>query len=90
MPKQQDAKLLDNFEVFANMFKITLGMVIFNRPYVYAQSGMFNSIVGEITCMLIIVYSYVSMVECLQALPENLRKPQSNLTYGKVVNYILD
>lgn len=85
-----EAMKLNDFEVFISMSKLCLGIGIFNRPYLYMQNGITNCIVGEILNVAFVLLSYRCLIDCMQFLPRRMAQPNSKLTYGKVVSYILD
>ena len=82
--------MLSNLELFYNLFKITLGMGTFNRPFLYFKFGMTNSIVGEILSVFMITNSFRNMVDCIEAMPSQMHSIKANLTIGKVVEKIID
>lgn len=85
-----EAMKLNDFEVFISMSKLCLGIGIFNRPYVYMQNGLTNCIVSEVLNVIFVLLSYKCLIDCMQYLPRRMVQPNSKLTYGKVVSYILD
>ena len=81
---------LTNFEVYVSMLKYTAGQGVFYRPYLYNKYGLFNSLVADIAMMFVIMYSNINLIYCMNYMPKAMTTPQSNLTYGKVVEYCMD
>jgi hypothetical protein len=89
-PNLRDPLKLDNFEVVISMVKFTIGLGIFNRPYTYHFYGLNNGISSDALLCAITVVSNYNLVESLRLLPRHMRRPNSGLTLGKSVGYILD
>ena len=81
---------LDDFEVFISLLKFTLGLGVFNRPYVYKTYGVRNGMISDTIIFIITAISNYNLVESLSFLPPEMTQPSSNITYGKVVEYLLD
>jgi amino acid permease len=88
--RKRDPLKLDNFEVLVSMIKFTIGLGIFNRPYVYKMNGLNNGISSDVLLCAITIMSNYNLVESLRLLPRTMRRPTSGLTLGKTVGYILD
>ena len=54
------------------------------------EAGLFNSMIGEIVAIVAVVLSNINMLRCLRYMPASLTGPDSNLTYGSVVHFIMD
>ena len=81
---------LDNFDVFISMLKFTIGLGIFSRPYMYKQFGPNNAVVVDVIICIITIISNINLVNCMNIMPAHMVEPESNLTYGGVVKYIMD
>ena len=63
---------------------------IFIRPIILREAGLFNGISCEIIALFAVVYSNNNLIRCLNYMPNHLTAPDQNLTYGKVVHFVLD
>ena len=81
---------LNDFEVFISMIKFMVGIGIFYRPYLYSKAGIGNAIPIEIMGLFISITTNGYLVKCLMFMPPQLTTPEEQVTYGKVVTYILD
>ena len=88
--RQYELMKLDDFEVFISLLKFTLGLGVFNRPYVYKTYGVRNGIISDSVIFVVTAISNYNLVESLSFLPPEMTQPSSNITYGKVVEYLLD
>ena len=85
-----EAMKLNNFEVYITMLKFLIATGIFNRLFLYKQYGVTNAFAADIISIFIVIFSYFSLITCIYMMPKDLTSPSSNLTYGKVVGYVLD
>ena len=56
---------LNEFEVFITMLKFLVATGIFNRPYMYKEYGYTNSVAAELINILIVIFSYYSLITCM-------------------------
>ena len=82
--------LLSDFEVFISLMKFMIGVGIFIRPRMMLEAGLFNAISSELIALVAVLISNANLIRCLHYMPAQLTKPDSNLTYGAVVHFILD
>ena len=87
---RMDALKLNDFEVFLSMIKITVGIGVFNKPYVYEWFGINNGLLSDFYILVLTLISNIHLIDCLKELPLHMCKPDSDLTIGKTVGYILD
>ena len=81
---------LTDFEVFIQMLKFLLGCGIFARPKLYQRYGPIAGFVSDIIGVWIINFSNTNLIKCMQFMPREQTTPDSQLTYGKVVHFVLD
>ena len=87
---RNDALKLNDFEVFLSMIKITVGIGIFNKPYIYGWFGINNGLLSDLYIMVLTLISNIHLIDCLKELPMEMCKPDADLSIGKTVGYILD
>lgn len=63
---------------------------VFYRPRLYYDAGLYDAIVAELVALFAVLVANSFLIKCLEYMPKQLTAPESNLTYGKVVYYILD
>jgi len=63
---------------------------IFIRPYLMREAGLVNGLISEILALIACIYSNNNLIRCLNYMPNHLTTPDQNLTYGKVVGFVLD
>jgi len=88
--KLRSMLMLDNFEVYVSMLKFTIGTGIFSKPFLYYTYGFSNCIIGDIVDIFIVALSNQNLIRAMELMPKELTTPESKLTYGKVVGYVLD
>lgn len=88
--KYKRSLLLSDFEVFVSLTKFMIAVGIFYRPRLLYTAGLYNAIMSELAALFAVVVANSFLVRCLEYMPRQLTAPESNLTYGKVVHYILD
>jgi hypothetical protein len=72
------------------MIKFTIGLGIFSRPYMWKKFGPNNALMVDILITLFTIFSNINLVKCMNIMPWHMVTPDSNLTYGIIVEYILD
>ena len=82
--------MLSDFEVFISLVKFMIAIGIFIRPFIMREAGLFNGIACEIIALVAVILSNNNLIRCLNYMPNHLTTPDQNLTYGKVVHFVLD
>lgn len=85
-----EALKLNNYEVCISFLRFCIGSGIFTRPYFYSQFGLSNCFAVEIISVGMGYYSFKCLIDCMMFLPVDYYRPNTKVTYGKVVSYILD
>ena len=52
--------------------------------------GLVNGLACDLFMTYIAITSNTNLIKCMNMMPKSLTQPETRLTYGKVVNYILD
>lgn len=87
---KKDALKLNDFEVFISMIKFNIATSMFQRPYLYVRYGIINGLVADVFMTYMAITSNSNLIKCMNMMPKRLTQPETRLTYGKVVSYILD
>lgn len=72
------------------MIKFNIATSMFQRPYLYVRYGIINGLVADLFMTYMAITSNSNLIKCMNMMPKHLTQPETRLTYGKVVNYILD
>ena len=78
---------LNNFEVFISVFKFMIGIGILNQPAQFKNSGVIG---GSLVLLIATIINTESNRNFLRCIPKVMANPRQKLTYGQVVNYVLD
>lgn len=82
--------LLSDLEVFISLMKFMIGVGILMRPKMMWEAGLFNAISSELIAIVAVLISNSNLIRCLNYMPAQLTKSESNLTYGAVVHFVMD
>lgn len=88
--KYTEAIKLNDYEIFITMLKFLMGIGLFFRSSLYLKYGVVNSAFCDFISVLMTAISNANLIKCMRLMPKHLVSPESKLTYGKVVSYLLD